>query len=109
MQRSFMIALAALTAASCGGSWDQKKVEARVAEKWRHCQIVIPGKVAIEAQDSKMIRYAYVLKMREDGVHAERSFPCFKPDQKIIEAMAHKDMVQIKKGEEIEMVEEVRK
>jgi len=62
MQRTLMIAMAALAAASCGGSWDQK-----------------------------------------------RSFPCFKPDQKIIEAMAHKDMVQIKKGEEIEVVEEVKK
>ena len=104
-----MLVLVALALAGCSRTWDQKKVEEKVADMWRHCQIVIPQKVTIEEQNSKMIRYSYVLKMRAPGEHADRSYPCYKPDQKLIEAFANKDMHQIKKDEEILIIQEISK
>jgi hypothetical protein len=93
--------------AGCGRKIDQKAIEAKVAEAWRHCQIVIPEKVTIESDDGRVVRYSYVLRMREDGIHAHPGgFNCFKPDILLLQALANKDIHQLKKGTEIPVTRE---
>ena len=100
--------MVALALAGCA-KIDQKAIEAKVAEQWRHCQIVVPEKITIESNDGKVVRYSYVLRMKADGLNAHPGgFNCFKPDIAMIEALANKDMVALKQGMEIPVTQEIR-
>jgi hypothetical protein len=100
------IVCASLAIAGCGNKWDQKAIDANVKDQWRHCQIVVPEKIVIESSDGKTVRYSYVLRMLQDGIHV-RNFPCYKPDILMLEALANKDLVQLKKGMEVPVTQEI--
>lgn len=102
-----MLALLALAVAGCGKKWTQAEVEAKVKEDWRRCNIVVPEKVVIEQNDGKVLRYSYVLRMVEDG-KAVHGFTCYQNLVLLIQARANKDMHQLKRGEEIEVIQEIR-
>ena len=99
-------AILAILAAACGKKWSQAEVEAKVKDDWRRCNIVVPEKVVIEQNDGKVLRYSYVLRMVEHG-SAVHGFTCYQNLVLLIQARANKDMHQLKKGEEIEVIQEI--
>jgi hypothetical protein len=91
---------------ACAKKAERRDVEKLVNELWRSCLIVEPKDVSIESQDRKTVRYSYVLRMRGDGIHAGKLFPCPMPAQKMVEALFNKDMADLKAGTETSVTQE---
>lgn len=100
-----LVCAATLTLTGCGAKYDQKALEKKVAEDWRHCSRVHPERVVIEAGNKNTVRYSYVLKVVVDGVTP--GYTCYVPDVKMLEALANKSIYQIKAGEEISVTQEI--
>jgi hypothetical protein len=94
-----------LALSACSGKMDQKTLEKKVANDWRHCEIVRPEQVVIEADDGKTLRYSYKLRAVVDGKLP--GYTCYKPDVSRLEALANKNLWQIKAGEEIDVTQEM--
>jgi hypothetical protein len=102
------LAAALAVAAGCGKKLDQKAIAEKLEFEWRSCTIVDVTKVDLEANDGKVARFSYVLRMKADGTHvAPGQFPCPQNRVLLIQAMANKDMVAIKRGEEITFIQEI--
>ena len=99
------LAITIPTLTGCGAKYDQKALEKKVAEDWRHCERVRPGRVTIEESDKKTMRYSYVLTVVVDG--GVTGYTCYERDAKLLEALANKNLHQMKAGEEIPVTKEI--
>lgn len=102
---ALLVVVSASALIGCGAKYDQKTLEKKVTEDWRHCERVRPERLTIEASDKKIVRYSYVLKVVVDG--AATGYTCYEPNVKLLEALANKNLHQMKVGEEILVTQEI--
>jgi len=100
-----LVGATAFNLTGCGEKYDLKALEKKVAEDWRHCERVRPERIVIEASDKKSVRYSYVLKVVVDGTAT--GYTCYEPNMKLLEALANRNLYQIKAGEEIPVTQEI--
>lgn len=100
-----VLLLFAIVIAGCGKKIDQKAIEKKVSGDWRHCERVVPEKITIDSNDGKTVRYSYVLRMAVDG--DAYGYTCYVPNIAMLEALANKNLVQLKAGMEIPVTQEV--
>ena len=99
-----VLALAALLP-GCSRQPGIHALERQVHETWDHCVYVAPDNLKIEHYDNKTVRFSYVLRVMWAG-NTPGQVECPADKRLLLEALAHKDVAEMRVGDVFPVEEE---
>ncbi|MEP6505112.1 MAG: hypothetical protein ABJD97_17365 [Betaproteobacteria bacterium] len=97
--------LALLAAAACSRAPKAQEIASRVKETWGTCPGVTPRDLEIVSTKGNTVRFKYTLHMDVDGAKIGVD-ACPASNRTLLEALANKDMADLKQGDDIPVEQE---
>ena len=93
------------TLAACSRTPRLHGLRRQVDDTWGHCVYVGVADLKVDRYDNKKVRYGFVLKVQVPGTHPGE-VECPDDRRTLLEALAGKDIADLKPGELIPVTEE---
>lgn len=93
------------TLAACSRTPRLHGLRRQVDDTWGHCVYVGVTDLKVDRYDNKKVRYSFVLKVQVPGTHPGE-VECPDDRRTLLEALAGKDIADLKPGELIPVTEE---